>query len=249
MINTQLHRQPVPVDSNQHRATRLRMPVSDWSVASRLNATFVAAVEFGDVAREYAIVFARAGDDEGGKPAIAPIAVLGMVQNDNLYVEGGSWRARYIPAVVASYPFAIARLDAQRFAVCLDAAWAGVSVSDGDALFNADGSPSDLLKNAQAHLERIEVEVQRTRHLCRRLRDLDLLRDMRFDATLPDGTKLAVDGFLTVDDAKLNALPDATLLELQRNGLLGLVHAHLLSLGHMHKLRDWHVARLARPAV
>jgi hypothetical protein len=73
----------------------------------------------------------------------------------------------------------------------------------------------------------------------------DLLRDMRFDATLPDGSKLGVDGFLTIDEQKLSALSDADVLMLSRNGLLGLIHAHQISLGNMGRLVEWHVERQA----
>ena len=73
---------------------------------------------------------------------------------------------------------------------------------------------------------------------------------MRFDATLPDGSKLTVDGFLTVDEKKLNTLPDDVVLELHRAGVLGLVHAHHVSLGDMRKLVEWHAQRpaVAAPA-
>lgn len=245
MINPLLHRQPVAVDRNLHRPLRLRLPVGDWSVASRMNAVFVAAAEFGDVAREFPIVFIRAGDQPGGGVDIAPVAVFGIVQNQNLFVEGAAWRARYVPAVLAAYPFCIGRIDDERFAVCLDAGWSGLSQgSDGEALFDADGEPSTFLKRVQGQLETLEGQVQRTRLLCRRLLELDLLRDMRFDVTLPDGGRLAVDGFLTVDEKKFGELDDETVLELHRSGLLGLVHAHHVSLGHMRKLLDWHIERL-----
>jgi hypothetical protein len=244
MINTLLHRQPVPVDRDQHRHLRVRLPVADWSVAARLNAVFIAAVEFGDTCRDYPIVFVRAGQGADGKPLVAPIAVLGMLAEDNLFVDGTRWRqAFYLPAVLRSYPFAIARLDAERFAICIDAAWPGVTAEDGEPLFTPDGLPGTVLTQTQAQLEKLEVEVQRTRSVCARLLELDLLRDMRFDATLPDGRKHTVDGFLTVDEAKLAALPDATIVELHRHGLLGLVHAHWVSLGNMRKLLDWHVQR------
>jgi hypothetical protein len=248
MINPLLHREPVVVDSTLHRATKLRLPVTDWSVARQMNAVFVAAAEFSDASRDFPLVFVRAGDAEDGKPAIAPIAVLSLVQGDNLFVEGGAWRATYIPAVLAVYPFAAGRINAERFAVCLDASWSGASSSEGEPLFDAQGQPSALLQRAQAQLEQLEAAVQTTQHMGRRLLELDLLRDMRFDATLPDGKKFAVDGFLTVDTAKLAALPDAAVVELHRSGLLGLVHAHLGSLGHMRKLLDWHVRRLAQSA-
>lgn len=248
MINALLHRQPVAVDRNEHRSLRLRVPVNDWTVASKLNAMFVAGVEFGDVARDFPIVFVRAGDGEDGKPDIAPIAVLGMVKEDNLYVDGTAWRARYIPAALASYPFAIGRLDADRFAICIDSAWSGLSGTEGEALFTAEGEPSAFMQQVQQRLEALEREVQATRQWCRLLHDLGLLGDMRFDATMPDGSKFAVDGFLTIDEKKLRELPDAKVGELHRNGVLGLIHAHFVSIGHMRKLLDWHIQRQARAA-
>ena len=243
MINQLLHQQPVPVDRNEHRLMRLRLPVADWSVAAKLNSAFVAAAEFGDMVREYPVVFVRAGDDDDGQPAIAPIAVFGMVQGQNLFVDGAAWRATYMPAVLRSYPFCIGRLDAQRFAVCLDAAWSGLSGTEGEPLFTPEGEQSTLLNDVQKQLEVLEGEIQRTRLMCRRLRELELLQDMRFDATLPDGSKLGVDGFLTVDEKKLTALPDAAVVELHRSGLLGLIHAHYVSMGNMRKLLNWHIER------
>ena len=245
MINQLLHRQPVAVDRNAHRFMRVRMPVGDWSVASRLNALFVAAAEFGDVAREFPIVFVRAGNDDDGQPAIAPIAVFGLTQEENLFVDrGGEWRARYVPAVLNAYPFCIGRMDAERFAICLDAGWSGLSGTEGLALFDAEGQPTQYLAEVQTNLEKVEAEIQRTRLMCRRLRELNLLRDMRFDATLPDGAKLGVDGFLTVDEKALTDLAEPALGELHRSGLLGLIHAHYVSMGNMRKLLDWHIERL-----
>ena len=46
MINNLLHLKPVPIDRNEHRLLRLKVPMADWSVAARLNAIFVAAAEF-----------------------------------------------------------------------------------------------------------------------------------------------------------------------------------------------------------
>jgi len=243
LINQLLHRDPVPVDREKHRHLKLNLPVTDWSVASRLNAIFVAAAEFGDACREYPIVFVRAGEGDDGKPQIAPIVVLGLKQEDNLYVEGVVWRTPYIPAVLRSYPFGIARLNMERFAVCVDAAWPGLSESKGQPLFLEDGQPSPLFEATQKQLETVENEVQRTRNACQRLLDLDVLRDMRFDATMPDGRKHMVDGFMTVDDSKMLTLPDATVGDLHRQGILGLVHAHWVSMGNMRRLLDWHIQR------
>ena len=243
MIDTNLHRQPTALDSAQHARLRLRVPVTDWSVANRLNAIFIAVTEFGDACREFPIVFVRAGKEPDGTEAIAPFAVLGLRQNENLFVAGDRWRAQYMPAGLRAYPFCIGRLDDTRFAICVDMGFAGVNEQEGQALFEADRQPAELLKTMTGQLEGMEADIQRTRMVGRRLRELDLLREMRFDATLPDGRKHSVDGFLTVDDRKVTDLPEAVVMELHRSGVLGLIHLHWVSLGNMRRLLDWHVER------
>jgi hypothetical protein len=245
MIHQLLHKQPVATDRAEHRFVRMKVPVADWSVASKMNSCFVAGSEFGEAARDYPLVFVRAGEDEGGKPAIAPIAVLGMVAEENLFVEGGTWQARYMPALLRFYPFCIGRLDEERFAICFDAGWAGINGTEGERLFTAEGEPTPFLDEVRKNLEVMEQDTQRTRVMCRQLRDMDLLREMRFDANLPAGGKLTVDGFLTVDEQRLNALTDEQVLQLHKTGALGMVHAHYVSLGGMRKLLELHLKRRA----
>lgn len=250
MINQNLHRQPVPLDRDQHRNLKLSVPVTDWALAGNLSALFVAAAEFGDTCREFPIVFVRAGKEPDGKDQIAPVAVMGLSQNDNLYVQGTAWRAQYMPAILRIYPFCIGRLDAERFAICVDMAWPGAQPADGRPLFEADGEPSALLAEMTKHLENLEGEIQRTRMVGAKLLELDVLRDMRFDATMPDGRKHSVDGFLTVDETKMQNLPDHVIGELHRTGVLGLVHLHWVSMGNMRRLVEWHAQRHASaPAV
>lgn len=245
MINQNLHRQPVALDSALHRSMTLGVPITDWSVAKDLNAMFVAAVEFGDICREFPIVFVRAGKEPDGTDAIAPIAVLGLTQNDNLYVSGERWRAQYMPAILRMYPFCIARLDEDQFAVCVDTAFPRVNEPGGQRVFEEDGKPAPLLEEMRKQLEMLEGEIQRTRAVGKRLQELDLLREMRFDATLPDGTQHTVDGFLTIDDQKATQLPDDVVAELHRSGMLGLMHLHWVSMGNMRRLVDWHAERRA----
>jgi hypothetical protein len=248
LINQNLHRQPVALDSVQHRAMKLAAPITDWQLADKLNALFVAAAEFVDVCREFPIVFVRAGKEEDGSDAIAPIAVLGLLQNENLYVSSGRWRAQYMPALLRMYPFCIARIDADKFAVCMDMGYAGTNAADGQRLFSDDGQPTELLKGAQQQLELLEGEIQRTRLVGKRLNELGLLQDMRFDVTLPDGRQHTVDGFLTIDEKKATDLPENVVAELHRTGLLGLMHMHWVSMGNMRRLVDWHVERGAAAA-
>jgi hypothetical protein len=121
----------------------------------------------------------------------------------------------------------------------VDMAWAGLSQTEGLPLFDEAGEPAEPLKTVTRQLEQLETEVQRTLEIGRLLLDKDLLREMRFDAELPGGDKLKVDGFLTVDEKQLAKLADADLLALHRTGVMGLVYAHLLSMGNLRKMVQW----------
>jgi len=249
VINPNLFKQPVAVDSNQHRNLRLAHPVLDWRVASGVNAMFVASVEFGDACCEYPLVFVEAGKDEtSGRQLVAPVAVLGLLDKQNLYVEDGQWRATYMPAMLRAYPFGVARQTQERVLVVLDQGFEGWSQSEGQALFDEQGQPSELLSGMREQLEAIETEIQRTRLFGAVLVEEGLLQPMRFDATLPDGKTMTVEGFLTVDEKKFADLPDEKVAQFHKNGVLGLIHAHQISLRHMRRLVEWHVARMPADA-
>jgi hypothetical protein len=143
----------------------------------------------------------------------------------------------------------MARIAADQFAVCIDVACSGFSETEGERLFTEAGEPTELLQRLHGFVEQIEIEVERTRLAGVRLMELQLLQPKRFDATLPDGSPLVVEGFLALDEERLAKLGDAELLDLQRNGLMGLIHAHQISMGNMRHLLDRHLARLpAAPA-
>jgi hypothetical protein len=246
MIVEALYKNVVVLDRVQHRALRMRERSVDLNKAAEMNAVFVTAVEFADVCREYPIVFVRAGQDPNTKEEhFAPMAVLGLSQGENLYLEKGAWRTPYVPAYFRRYPFAMAQVSADQMAVCLDRAWEGFSETEGDLLFQPDGEPTPLLLDVHRFVQSFEDEGQRTRAFCSELHKAGLLQDMRFDATLPDGEKLSVDGFLAIDEKKLAGLPDAKIVELHKNGILGLIHAQQISMGLMRRLVEWRVQRAA----
>jgi hypothetical protein len=247
MISQNLHHKAVALDRVKHRTLKLDQSVRDLAAISKLNAFFVAGTEFTDACKDYPVVWVNAGKGDDGKMQVAPIAVFGLRAEQNLCIEGGAWRVRYVPAMLRLYPFALARVAANEMVVCIDESWVGFG-SVGQALFDDAGAPTEFTVNAQQQLENFETEVERTRLAGALLVEKDLLRDMRFDATLPDGSKLVVDGFLTVDEEKLAALSEADIVAFSRNGLLGLIHAHQISLGNMGRLVQWHVERYG-PAV
>ena len=64
-------------------------------------------------------------------------------------------------------------------------------------------------------------------------------------ADLPGGTAVAPNSLFAVDPEKLHALPDATVVDLHRNGTLGLLQMHALSLANLRPLIVRKLSRLA----
>ncbi len=248
MIHPELHTRPVALDRQQHRLMRLERDGNDNARFAKLNSMLVVAGEIGEACKEYPVVWIAAGSDAQGARQVAPIAVFGLLKGQNLCIDNGRWRTAHVPFVMRLYPFALARSGDAQYAMCHDADSTRFSVTEGEALFEADGTPTAFTNDVQRQLEQVELEVERTRQMGLELLRLDVLREMRFEATLPDGSSVGVDGFLTVDEQRFAALPDAEVLKMHKSGLLGLVHAHRLSLSNMRRLTQWHIERNGAPA-
>lgn len=244
-----LYRQPVPLDRQQHAGKRLKK-ITGSQAAAQMNACLVTAGEFGELAKEYVIAFvpSRPADANASMETV-PMALLGLRAQENLFVDAaGRWDARYVPAFVRRYPFAYAS-DAQgRPAVVVDTACEAFNDVEGERLIQDDGEATPLLKDTMQFLDAFEQDLQRTRALCGRLIELDLLKPVQIDVTLPDGATLSADGVQVIDEDKLKALPEATAIELLRNGVLGLLHAHLISTTNVQRLTERLVTRLGTTA-
>jgi hypothetical protein len=233
-----LYKKPRLLDRSTDVGKKLA-PVTDFRIASAMNGMLLTAVEFIDACREYVIAFVTSGEapSEGGKAEYSPIVMLGLRNDENLFVRAdGGWDARYVPAFLRRYPLAYARTQDNQLSVMVDEAYAGFGAADGQLLVEEGGQPAPALQEMIKFLDMFEQESQRTRAMCQQLAALDLLVPRELSGNLPDGQKLAVAGFSVVDEEKLRALPDAKVIELHRNGILGLVQAHLISLGNHQRL-------------
>lgn len=228
-----LYRRPVQLNAQLHRHKRLK-PGQDHSILDGSHAAYLNAAEFAQAALSFPIVFVPAS---AANPSISPVAMLGLVPNSNLFVNDGRWDARYMPAFFRRLPYLTAPLqDSDRTGVYIDEAWEGLSDTEGEPLFDDSGNHAPALTQAIEFLQAFDEESKRTGLLCERLQALGLFTNMTADATLPDGTTLSVDGFMTIDEAKLRNLPNATVVALHRDGVLPLLHWHLLSLNHVGEL-------------
>ncbi|HXD08203.1 MAG TPA: SapC family protein, partial [Burkholderiaceae bacterium] len=142
-----LYRNPVPLDRTQHRGKRIRT-LSDFSLASKANAMFLACGEFSEACKEYVIAFLPVSDAQGNPTQdVTPVAVLGLRQDENLYVEAnGRWDARYLPAYMRRYPLSYARTAEEQNSVMVDADWEGFNDTEGELLIEENGEPAPYLQ-------------------------------------------------------------------------------------------------------
>lgn len=241
-----LYRRPVALDPALHRGRKV-LPLTDFSIARELHAVPITATEFPHAALEFPIVFVDAGSrDSSGRPMMTPAALLGLRHGENLYVDRDRWDARYIPAYIRRYPFLTANLPGSGGVnVLVDEAWSGFGEKAGEPLFEEGDAPAPALRRMMDFLERYEHEAERTRSFCERLGRLGILKEMKADATLPNGESISVDGFHTIDEARLRAFPDDTVLELWRTGVLMLLQMHLVSIVNIRHLVNRKATRVA----
>lgn len=199
-------------------------------------------VEFGIAARDLLIVFAGTSVADAG-----PVALLGLRQNENLYVDAnGQWAPdTYVPAFVRRYPFVLAEKPAGQegddFTVFLDERYEGFNTSEGQRLFKEDGTDSELLANAVGFLGDFQQNVARTKWFMEQLNKHDLLepRTVQLQKEGKDGQQgksINLNGMFVVNEAKLRELDEKTAQEFLREGMLGWIYAHLLSLTNIDRL-------------
>jgi hypothetical protein len=241
MTQTLYYEKPVLLNREQHRKRRIKASTG-YGFARKANSLYLAGVEFNEACKEYAIVFTRLA---GG---IAPVAVLGLRNQENLYIDADNrWAAAYIPAFVRRYPFVLAELGNGQLGVAVDEAFPGVNDRDGEPLFDDTGANTPFLQNALDFLQRFQAEHLRTQAFCRKLEEAGLFTEMSARADLVDGRTFTVAGLMVVDEKKLQELPDATVLAMFRSGELHLVAMHLLSLSNLNRLVQ-RIAERGEPA-
>ena len=243
MIITTLHKEPTALDTVLHRDLRLKNELTVTHLLAPFTSFMITLSEFAEAALSFPILFVRASPEGADKEVVAPVAVFGLKQGENLFAKGDRWDAPYMPAMLRAYPFTMARIEgSDRWAMVFDNTWAGMSRTEGQPLFDDKGEATELLDNVHKFVQDLETDIERTRQACALLIEMKLLKPMRFDATMANGETLSVDGFLTLDDEAMGKLGDAELAQMYRNGLMFILQTHQVSLNNMRRLLDRRLA-------
>lgn len=241
MSHPPLYRQLVPLDSQAHRNLRLKPADDDFAAAASMHMVYVSTDEIPMASLDYVVVFCEFGiTPPGERPQVIPMALLGAQRDENLYLEGGRWTGRYLPAFVRRYPFFTSEgaKPGDPPLVMVDTASARVSETEGAPLFDEQGKPTPVLNDVIGFLGMFEHEVGLTRDFCAVVQRHDLLKQMVAQMKMPDGEELSITGFYMPDQDKLRALAAATKLELLANGTLSLLQGMQMSLGNLRYLTE-----------
>jgi hypothetical protein len=237
------YKAPVLLSFQEHGQSGLAQP-DGFGFAREAAAVPLGMGEFMPAIRHYPIVFA-----EGG--AATPLAVLGLKQGSNLFVEDdGAWRAgHYQPCYVRRYPFIVTEapdqgatllaIDAasERFVAKADAQ------ADASRLFDDKGGATPAARSAIDLCLAFHEDHLRTAAFAAALDQAGLLVPNRAEMRLPDGQNYTLQGFRIVDEKALRALPAETIADWHAKGWLDLITLHLASQRNWQLLLDIHAAR------
>ena len=214
-----------------HGHLRLNRDAPDYGFARDSVTVALTVGELPAACAEYPCVVARQPDG-----VLGLLAVTGLQAGHNLFVgNDGAWLGRYLPATLATWPFRLVReSDDGRFLVAVrpDA----LNPSVGDPLFNAQGQESPWLLERLRQLTETDAGLSATAAQLAQLEAAGVLTERSLQAILPDGRDLELHGFMTVDEARLQALPETTVHALHTSGALSLAYLHLLSLRQFRPL-------------
>ena len=217
----------VGVSQQQLAGKGWRRP-SGYGFAATENAVALVGSEFARAALAMPIAFI----EQAGQ--YVPAAVLSPIQGRNLFVgPAGQWLGGYVPAMLRTYPFRLARAPgSERASLCIDDA--SVLIPEANAgpedFFAADGTLAPSLNAIVELLRRIEQDRPATDLAVAALVEARLIQAWPLTVTIGQ-EQVQVGGLHCVNEAALNALDDDKFLKLRKAGALVLADTQLLSMG------------------
>lgn len=204
-----------------------------------VNRALVFATEYGDLQREFPILIWQNTDSQEFEGHV----ILGLEKDENLFIEGGEWRTRFVPASLARGPFSIGYQRRQQedsesaaIVVMVDEDHPRCGAKNGEAVFLEHGGESPYLEYIRKVLQKIEDGLRADRYFFGLLRKLDLLEPVSIKLSLTEEKQIAFNGYHTINQERLANLDGSSLKELNRAGVLGLIFYLTSSLGNFQNL-------------
>ena len=207
--------------------------------------------EFADIQREYPIFFRK--DAKTGE--YVAIALLGLAQDENLFLEGDRWDASYVPALIAKGPFLIGFQEREEGGelrrepmIHIDLDHVRVSETEGEPLFQENGTNSGYLNSVVSIMSGINDGLAYNNAMFSAFSSLGLIEPLKLEINLDPETKYDLLGLHTISEQKLNNLSAEDLHKLHRSGFLYGAFLVLASLNNLGRLVERKLRRKARQA-
>ncbi len=221
----------VPVNNQIHALKKVK-EISSFEFASKFHIAYVTMQEFTRAASIFPIVFLE--DKE--KDEFRPVVMLGLNPGQNLFVDpAGKWQASYVPAVIRRYPFTLTPSNDGQFVVCIDEGSSLVSDTEGAALFDAEGAPTQVIENVKRYLSELQQMEVLTREFCTLLAEHNMFTPLNLRVREASQTK-TIAGCYVINEERLNNLSDELFLSIKNKRYLPAVYAHLISLAQTERL-------------
>ena len=233
--------QHVLLNNVEHRTLRVRAG-HGAALGDAVMRALTFPAEFRDVQAHYPIVFARDGEGR-----FVPLALFGLQEGENLFLDDTRWDATYVPLSVRRQPFLVGVSGEERL-LHVDLAHPRVRLDGGEALFHDHGVATEYLERVKSVLLALHDGVIATPAFVDALLQHELLESFVLDVTLDDGSQNRLAGFHMIDEARLQALPGDVLAHLARGGHLLPIYMVLASMSRFRDLIErTNRRRAARP--
>lgn len=194
--------------------------------------------EFVDVQREYPIFFQK--DPSTGE--FQAITIFGFSENENLFLQGKTWNASYIPALLEREPFLIGLQQKPgeaepELVVNIDMDSPRISKThEGELLFLDFGGNSAYLNKITKILKLMHEGVTESKDMFTAFLALDIIEPMVLNIEFNNGEKYQSSAYYTINQEKFFSLPDNALVGLHRSGFMHYAYMAISSLGNIKKL-------------
>jgi hypothetical protein len=189
------------------------------------------AGEFRNLQAHYPVVFR-----EGTGGALQPVALLGLREGQNLFLDERGWDAAYLPLAIERQPFLIGVGGDGEPMVHVDLGSPRIAQGAGEPVFKEFGGTTAYLDRISSVLRALHEGLQTNAGFVALLQEHGLLEPFALDVRLKDGTQHRLTGFHTVAEERLRALDGPALQQLNRSGALEAIYMAVASLSNFRDL-------------
>lgn len=195
--------------------------------------------EYAEIQREYPIFFRK----DPTTNEYQSVALLGFEKNENLFLEGETWRANYIPGIVARGPFLIGFQEQEvegdvrkEPVIHVDLDHPRVSRTEGEPVFLPQGGNSPYLDYIANVLRGIRDGLEVSKTMFTVFQEFGLIEPVKVEIKLNEAQAYSLVGLETINQARLASLDGPALEKLNKSGFLQGAFLVATSLSNVQKL-------------